>query len=164
MFTLDTCIYGVLVDRKHGEYERVNKILSYAKRCREQFFTTFIVADELYDMEKGLLEVVLPEYYNSFTGVIESLIPEKYPNVKKLAWRYLQKLRVENADEVLPDALNYAWASHSNLDAFVTINRRNILSKDYQLTIKRINEEMRVKYVEIMTPSEFLEFLGPRTL
>lgn len=160
---LDTCIYGVLVDKKHREYENVKKILNYAKTHREQFVTTFIVANELDDMTKELLEVVLPEYYNSFKGVIESLIPEKYPNVKKLAWRYLQKLRIKNAEEVLSDALNYSWMSHADVDIFVTLNRRDLLAEEFRTIIKRINKEMRVGYVKVMTPKEFLRLLNLQT-
>jgi len=159
MFILDTCIYGVLVDRKHKEYERVKRILDYAKRRREQSITTFIVANELDDMEKRLQEIVLPEYYNSINSVIEAIIPGKYDDADKLAWRYIQKLGVIDAEKVYKDALNYAWACHAGIDTFVTINRRGLLAKEFQPTIKRINGEMRVNYVEIMTPKEFLDYL-----
>ncbi len=161
---LDTCIYGVLVDKKHREYANVQKVLNYAKTHREQFVTTFIIANELDDMNDNLLEIVLPEYYASISNVIEYIIFDKYANVKKLAWRYIQKLGVLDAKRVYKDALNYSLACHAGVGIFVTLNRHDILSKKFQSVIKRINEEMGVKYVKVMTPTEFLRFLAFRIL
>jgi len=159
LYIPDTCIYSVLVDKKHEEYERVREIVEYAREHREQFVTTFIIANELDDMKKEQKDIVLPCYYTTTSYMIEHLIGEKAKDVRNLAWRYIQELKIEDVKKVFPDAENYSWASHAGIDAFVTLNRRGILSKELQPKIKRINRGMRVKYVEIMTPKEFLRFL-----
>jgi len=159
LYLLDTCIYGVLVDKKHGDYERVEKILEYAKKHREMFISTLIIFDEINKMDDVILEIVYPEYINTSSAMIEQIISNKYSEVKKLAWRYIQKLGIVDAKKIYHDALNYSWACYSGTNVFITLNRRYILSKEFQPTLKQINEEMRVKYVKIMTPKEFLMFL-----
>lgn len=159
LYLPDTCIYGVLVDKKHREYKRVRRILDYAKEHREKFISTLIIFDEINKMDDSLLEIVYPEYINTTSAMIEQIIPNRYSEVKKLAWRYIQKLGIVSAKKIYHDALNYSWACYAGTNVFITINRRYILSKEFQPILKRINEEMRVKYVKIMTPKEFLMFL-----
>ncbi|ODS41983.1 MAG: hypothetical protein MSIBF_01120 [Candidatus Altiarchaeales archaeon IMC4] len=163
LYLLDTCIYGVLVDKGHKEYTNVRKILDYAKKHGDKFVTTFIIANELDDMMKEHKDIVLPVYYATAQSMIEHLIGEKVKDVRNLAWRYIQELKIDDAEKVFPDAENYSWACHAKIDAFVTINRRGVLSKHLQPRIKRINEEAQVRYVEITTPTEFLGFLASRT-
>jgi len=165
-YLLDTCIYGVLVDKKHRDYEIVKKILDYAREYREQFVTTFIVFRELNLMSKDLQSIVLPEYYTSVskdTSMLEIVLSERQSDIQKLAWKYIQDLKIEDAEKVLPDAENYSLACHAGVDTFVTINRRGMLSKEKQSKIKRINRKMRVKYVIVMTPNKFYELLTHHT-
>ncbi|ODS36024.1 hypothetical protein BEH94_01815 [Candidatus Altiarchaeales archaeon WOR_SM1_SCG] len=65
-------------------------------------------------------------------------------------------MKIKSAKKVFYDALNYALASYAEIDSFVTLNRKDILANEFQPTVMRINEEMRVKYVEIKTPKQFL--------
>ncbi len=162
-FLLDTCIYGVLVDKKHQEYENVKAILDYAKSHKEEFATTFIVFKELDYLNEEYKSTVFPEYFESNSITLELAISDKQKEVDKLAWRYIQKLRISDAGKVFADAENYSWACHANLDVFITLNRKNLLAAGFQSTLKQINEEMRIKYVEIMTPKQFLDFLGVQT-
>jgi len=159
LYLLDTCIYGVLVDRKHKEYRTVKAILDYAKNHREQFVTTFIVYRELTNMKPEHQDIVLPEYYLTLSGIVPSLEVVFVKTIfyaEKLSWRYIQKLKIKSAKKVFYDALNYALASYAEIDSFVTLNRKDILANEFQPTVMRINEEMRVKYVEIKTPNQFL--------
>lgn len=163
-YLLDTCIYGVLVDKKHKEYKNVQTILDYAKEHREQFVTTFVVYKEISKMGLEHQNIVLQEYYSTIPKKIsplEGILSEEYDNVEKLAWRYIQKLKIKYAKKVFDDALNYALASHAGIGVFVTLNRRDILAKEFQPAIKRINEETSVKYIEIKTPKQFLDLMDP---
>jgi len=108
MFLLDTCIYGVLVDKKHEEFERIGEIINYAKEHRESFVSTLIIFDELNKMDESLLEVVYPEYINGANSMLEQKIAEKHADVKKLAWRYIQRLGITDAHRTYHDALNYS--------------------------------------------------------
>jgi len=162
LYLLDTCIYGVLVDKKHEEYENVKAILDYAKKHREEFVTTFIVYYEIAKMKLERKDMVLLNYYLTISKTIpslEAILSDQYTDVKKLSWKYIQKLKIKSAKEILPDVLNYALASYAGIDTFVTLNRKDILGKELQPAIKRINEEMRVKYIEIKTPMQFSDSL-----
>ena len=164
LYLLDTCIYGVLVDRKHKDYEAVKTILNYAKEHREQFITTFVVNYELANMKLEHQGIVLPEYYLTLSKTmppIEVILSEQYDDVEKLSWRYIQKLKIKSAKKVIYDALNYALASYAGIDTFVTLNRKDLLAKEFQPSIKRINEEMRIKYTEVSSPKLFLKSLAP---
>lgn len=163
LYILDTSIYGVLVDKKHGEYHRVKKILEYAKEHKDNFVTTFIIANELNDIGKEQKDIILPYYYTTTKSMLEHLIGERSKDVRNLAWKYIQELKINDSKKVFPDAENYSWACHAGIEIFITLNRRGILSRQTQTKIKRINKEMRVRYVRVMTPSEFLEFLPYQT-
>ena len=67
LYLLDTCVYGVLVDKKHKDYKAVQKILEYAKKHRGQFVTTFIIYRELANMKREHQKIVLPEYYQTIS-------------------------------------------------------------------------------------------------
>jgi len=164
LYLLDTCVYGVLVDKKHKEYKNVKAILDYAEKHREQFVTTFIVYRELVNMKLEHQDIVLPQYYRTISKTIsplEIVLSEQHSDVNKLAWRYIQKLKIKSAKKVHYDALNYALASYAGIDTFITINRRDLLAKEFQPTIKRINKEMGIKYIKIKPPNMFLDFLAP---
>ncbi len=163
-YLLDTSTYGVLVDEQERDYGIVKDIVEYARKNRGKFVTTFIIANEL-DAEKldeRIKEVILPVYYMTVSGtspVLEIAYAEEYQRVKKLAWKYIQKLRKREADKVMHDALNYVWASVAGIDIFVTRNRRGILAeKDWHI-LRRSNRKMGLKFVEIMSPIEFYEIL-----
>jgi len=163
LYLLDTCVYGVLVDKKHKDYKAVQKILEYAREHRGRLMTTFIIYRELANMKREHQKIVLPEYYQTISEKcpLEVSLSNHYTNIRKLSWRYIQKLKIKNANKVFEDASNYALASYSGIGAFVTLNRKDILAKEIQPEIKRINEETKIKYVEIKTPTQFLEFLAP---
>lgn len=164
LYLLDTCIYGVLVDKKHRDYETVQKIPDYAKKHTEQFVTTFIVYRELSNMKMEHKKMVLPKYYQTIsktTSPLEVILSDCYASAEKLSWRYIQKLSIKSAEDVLPDAENYALSSYAGIDVFVTINRKDLPAKEFQSSIKRINEEIKVKYVKIETPNEFLDSVAP---
>ena len=163
-YLLDTSVYGVLVDENEGDYEVVRKIIDYAKRNRQQFVTTFIIARELgsEDVSKDIRDITLPAYYSSIShdaGILEVLCSDKFELAENLAWNYIQRLRKKEADEVMADATNYAWGCIAGIDTFVTRNRRGILAEDYRRILKMSNIRMRVKFVNIMSPTEFYETL-----
>ncbi|RLI89048.1 MAG: hypothetical protein DRO62_02430 [Candidatus Altiarchaeales archaeon] len=158
-YLLDTSVYGVLADKEEEDYEVVKKIIEYAKKNREHFVTTFIIAKELDSkkMSKRIKDTVLPEYYSSFSvkGVLQALYSNEYELVEKLAWNYIQKLEKKEASRVMDDALNYAWSSVAGIDVFVTRNRRGILAEEYHKVLERSNKKMRLKFVRIAGPKEF---------
>ncbi|MBU4406291.1 MAG: hypothetical protein KKB24_01765 [Candidatus Altiarchaeota archaeon] len=158
-YILDTSVYGVLPDKYEKDYEAINKIIDYAKRNKECFLTTFIISKEL-DSDKvseRIKRPVLSAYYLSIStsGVIELLHSDKFDLAKKLAWNYIQKLEKKDATKVMDDALNYAWASISNVDIFVTRNRRGILAKNYHPVLRKSNNKMKLGFVKILSPTEF---------
>lgn len=160
---LDTSVYGVLPDRYEEDHEIIKKIIEYAKKNRELFLTTFIISKELNSdrVSEGIKKLVLPEYYSSVStsGVIELLYNEKFNLAKKLAWNYIQKLEKKEASKVMGDALNYAWASIAGINIFVTRNRRGILAESYHPILRRSNKKMGVRFVRIISPTEFYESL-----
>lgn len=163
-YLLDTSAYGVLVDEQEEDYEIVKKVIEYAKKNRDRFVTTFIIANELdaEKLDKRIKEVILPVYYltaSKTSSPLEIAYAEEYPRVKKLAWNYIQKLEKKEADTVMHDALNYAWASVAGIGIFVTRNRRGILAEKYRYILKRSNRKMGLNFVEIMSPTEFYEVL-----
>lgn len=163
-YLLDTSVYGVLVDEDEEDYEVVNKIIDYAKKNRDCFVTTFVVAKELdaEELDERIKEVIQPVYYLTTSKILPPLevaYAEEYQKVKKLAWNYIQKLEKKDADKVMHDVLNYAWASVAKVDAFVTRNRRGILAEEYWPILRRSNRQMGLKFVKIMSPNEFYELL-----
>lgn len=162
-YLLDTSVYGVLADDNDDDYEVVRKIINYAKKNRDRFFTTFIIAKELdsKQMYKHIKDIILPQYYSSFSvgGVLQALYPEKYEQVEKLAWNYIQKLEKKDAARVMDDALNYAWGSVAGMDIFITRNRRGVLADEYHRILRISNEKMGLKFVKIMRPKQFYDSL-----
>jgi len=73
-YLLDTCIYGVLIDRKHPEFSHIRKILDYAKSHKENFATTFIVFKELDYIKEDYKSIVLPEYFRSNSVNLELIM------------------------------------------------------------------------------------------
>ncbi len=163
-YLLDTSVYGVLADKKEPDYEVIASLIDYAKRNRENFLTTLVIANELdaEDVEKRIKDIVRPEYFLSVSNIhppIEISHAEKYPQARKLAWNYIQKLEKEDADKVMNDTINYALASIAKVDVFVTRNRRGILAEEYRPVLRRSNQRMRCKFVKIQSPSEFYKSL-----
>ena len=161
-YLLDTSVYGVLVDENEEDYDVVREIIDYAKRNREQFVTTFIIAKELdaEDVSKYIKNITLPAYYSSISvnaGILEVLCSDKFELAEKLAWNYIQRLEKKEADKVMYDAMNYAWGSIAGIDVFVTRNRRGILAKNYRQVLRTSNNQMRLRFVKIMSPTEFYE-------
>ena len=163
-YLLDTSVYGVLVDENEEDYEIVRDIVDYAKKNREQFVTTFIIAKELQSekVDKSIRDAILPEYYCSISPdniVLEAMFCNKFELAQKLAWKYIQRLRKKDADKVMDDALTYAWCSVAGVKVFITRNRRGILAENYRPVLRKSNTGMRVKFVEIMSPNEFYDSL-----
>lgn len=168
IYLLDTSVYGVLADLKEGDYLLVKKLVEYAKKHREYFVSTAIISKELNseDMSERIRDVVLPEYYSSLSpsrAVLEVLHSDKIMEAQKLAWNYIQRLKKEEAGEVMDDALNYAWGSIAKVGVFVTRNRRGILAEDYWKTLEKSNKKHGLAFIRIMTPKQFYEFLFSRT-
>jgi len=163
-YLLDTSIYGVLIDEHEPDYDIVQKTIGYAKSNREHFVTTLIISKELSyrTVNENIRRVILPEYYSSVSvdrGVLEITHSDKYELAEKLAWNYIQRLEKKDADMVMDDALNYAWASVAGIEVFVTRNRRGVLADSYRPVLKKSNKKMRCKFVELMQPNEFYETL-----
>lgn len=163
-YLLDTSVYGVLVDEGERDYGVVNKIIDYAKRNNDYFVTTFIIAKELdaEELNERIKGIIQPVYYLTLSKTfppLEVASAEEYQKVKKLAWNYIQKLKKKDADKVMNDAENYAWSSVAGVDAFITRNRRGILSEEYRSILRRSNKKMMLKFVRIMSPTEFYELL-----
>lgn len=156
-------MYGVLADVCENDHLVVKKIIDYAKKHRDYFYTTFIIAKELDSdkMSKRLKDSVLPEYYSSFSpnGVLQALHSDKYELVEKLAWNYIQKLKKKEASLVMDDALNYAWSSVSEIQYFVTRNRRGVLADEYHKVLENSNRKMGLKFVKIVGSKQFYEIL-----
>lgn len=159
-YLLDTSVYGVLVDKNEEDYELVKSIMKYAKKNREHFLTTLIIAKELLSerADEWIRDVLLPEYYSSIsreTAPLEIIFSDDYQKAKKLAWSYIQKLEKKEVSSVMYDTLNYAWVSIARIDTFVTRNRRGILAKDYWKILKKSNRKMKLPFVKIKSPTEF---------
>jgi len=90
-YILDTSIYGVLADKHEADYEVIKNIIAYAKKNRENFVTTMIIAKELLSEEsgKGIKDIILPEYLPSISQSMASLeiaFSDKFETAEKLAW------------------------------------------------------------------------------
>jgi len=93
--------------------------------------------------------------FSSSVGLIVELeISEKLGECNKLAWIYLQELKLEKSS--LPDCRLLAIAATAEVDIIITWNRRGIFSRDSLKRVKKINQEKRYKTPKILTPSEFL--------
>lgn len=159
-YLLDTSVYGVLADPHESDYKTVVDLIEYTKKHRENFLTTFIVAKELHSekIDKRIRDIILPDYYCSISdkaAPLEIVFASEYQKAKKLAWNYIQKLEKRDADKVMYDALNYAWASIAKVDVFVTRNRRGMLAKDYRKILEKSNRKMKLPFVKIRSPTEF---------
>jgi len=161
LYLLDTSVYGVLAEEDDRDYEVVKRVIDYGKENRGNFVSTFIIAKELdsENVDKSIKDAMLPEYYLSISGVLEILHAEESNNADKLAWNYIQKLGKRDAVKSMPDALNYAWASVGGVDFFVTRNRRGILAENYRSLLKKSNSKFRLKFVEVVTPKQFADYL-----
>ncbi len=107
---------------------------------------------ELYESKR---QEELLGLFSSSVGLIVGLeISERLPECNKLAWRYLQELRLEKSS--LPDCRLLAIASAAGIDMIITWNRRGVFSKDSLKKVGKINQEKRYKTPKIFTPLEFL--------
>jgi len=159
---LDTSVYGVLADPGEEDYDAVRRLIDFAKGSRGDFVTTCIVIKEVMseDMPKRIGDIILPDYFSTISGdkaPLEICFSEEYEKSRKLAWTYIQDLEKKEAEEVMDDALNYAYCSIANVDVFVTRNRRGILAREYHDILRNSNQKHGLGFVRIMTPSEFLD-------
>lgn len=163
-YLLDTSVYGVLADKNEKDYEIVKKIIDYATKNREYFVTTLIISSELNSekVDKDIRDIILPHYLSTISknmAPLEIAYSESYQKVEKLAWNYIQRLHKKEASKAIPDASNYAWASIAEIDAFVTRNRRGILAENYHKILKKSNQKLGLKFVEILRPKQFYNSL-----
>lgn len=163
-YLLDTSVYGVLADKTEKDYDVVKKIVDYAVKNRECFVTTFIISSELNSekVSKEIRDIILPHYLSTTAknvAPLEIAYSESYKKVEKLSWNYIQRLHKKEASKAILDASNYAWASVAGIDAFVTRNRRGILADNYHKILKKSNQMLGLKFVEILRPKQFYNSL-----
>jgi hypothetical protein len=96
---------------------------------------------------------------------LRSRLLNTYSSVKPLKTNSLViKLsrKYEDAGICTTDAIILAYSSAHRIDALITITRRHLINPLALKKIKRINTKYRLPELNILFPSELLEFLRKR--
>jgi len=148
---IDTNVYGYAVE-EDTKSEDSKHVLKYGKEHKEKSYGTLIIVTELYESKQQ--EKLLELFSSSVGFILELEISERLTECSKLAWEYLQKLRLEKGS--LPDCRLLAMATIAGVDIIITWNRRGVFSENLLKKVEKINTENGYKTPKILTPSEFL--------